>query len=548
MHDSAAAYNNPYGGNHVANGSNAHAADSFTFDAAELLREQKEFLERAQAGEIRASLFLRLRLSAQQKLTVQRNQFAERTAARSRRWPISNAGAVPASARTASAATATATTEASKFSGGEEVVVEEEPEEGQRCLGCARRYFDASSFTRHQSCCKEYAALLRKRNSDVGLNAAQTARGVIPRHLTVSTAAETATVTASSAFKDELQAIHQRLESSRCGSPHAEATTARGLATNTNGLTSSQSDAQRRGDARGRNATLSLRTESRSTSHSFSLPYVSTPQEERRDESNGRKEREASSLSRELTPPSPGCQWQQRTPPCGVNQIDEMPAAVAARLPSDMAATVMTPFQAAAVNGKDDGEGVMGKSGQALSCRQSSVAFTSNSGSVVNMGMESDEPLKPCPHCGRQFFAMSRWPRHVAVCEQQQHRIPKGGGHRQVYDPRGRCSSQTNTCDNSSFGGTSRDASQPLASSRGKSGGDSEKKNTKWRRQRAQLRQALQLGSGRRRDGSSGGQEEVFEDDRVCCPTCGRRFAPAAAERHIPFCRERQGGLKSMRM
>ncbi|KAH9592988.1 hypothetical protein LSM04_002482 [Trypanosoma melophagium] len=595
----------------VNNGSMVYASNPLIFDAAGLLREQKEFLEQAQASEIRASLFLRLRLSAQQKLTVQRNQLAERRSMQ-KDFDSYSSNAVPhsASARTTAPIRNTeafiSNTAAEEHQGnGQHVLLDvdareekEQEKEEQHCPGCARRYTDMLAFSRHKGHCKAYAVLLRK---------ASTKTGSIS-HVAISSDSTGVKGHSIPTFIEELQAVQQRLNTIS-NSTSINTNTGPGTAINRGGgvvssvlntsavspppSTASQhmgtvtylmpefrtsgGEIHRRGVGGNTGVVptlLSLRTESQSTNYSLSI-RCSTPQEERtddRDERDGRREEKGFCFSREPTPSSPGVHSQQRLPVTGVLNLDDVPAAVTARPSADLKATSTSMTMTSLTDReRDEVDGFGVKSQQLLSCRQSSVTMMSNNGSIANLKMEPegvDEPLKPCPHCGRQFFAISRWPRHVAVCEQrqqqQQRKSLKGTGTgtaQRVYDARAHRLSQIYAGENITPISVSQDSKEPLISSRGKAGSalastrnskstNTEKKTSKWRKQRAQLRQALQLNSGRSHDTNKNDDSDgdLFEDDRVSCPSCGRRFAAATAERHIPFCKQRQKGGTTMRM
>ena len=128
-----------------------------------------------------------------------------------------------------------------------------------------------------------------------------------------------------------------------------------------------------------------------------------------------------------------------------------------------------------------------------------------------------DVPLLPCPHCGRTF-APNRLERHAVTCARQQLTNLKSKA-----DSKER---KTSSSSSSVVGSYIRpDRAAPTAGSASATSGAA--KTEKWRRQSAQLRSAL-------------AGTPVVEDDRVQCPYCGRRFAEAAAARHIPVCKAKE--------
>lgn len=139
-----------------------------------------------------------------------------------------------------------------------------------------------------------------------------------------------------------------------------------------------------------------------------------------------------------------------------------------------------------------------------------------------------DVALEPCPHCGRTF-APGRLERHAVTCERQQLTNPKAkaeGKDRKTSS--GSLSSYSKA--ERVPAATASNAKPPAAAVSGGGGAapPSASKTEKWRRQSAQLRSALA--------GTS-----AAEDDRVQCPSCGRRFAEEAANRHIPICKAKEG-------
>ncbi|EKF32033.1 hypothetical protein MOQ_004123 [Trypanosoma cruzi marinkellei] len=536
-----------------ANGSSWSLGRLFDSEATDLLREQREFLAKAPANEIRASIFLRLRLSAQQKLVAQRNRFSERWALQNKR----RSSAVPSvMARTPSAAEPPEDVN----SNPEE---EEEREEGWQCRGCLRNYNDVSAFTRHRNHCAKYILLKKKHVVDtVSLPASSSHVGMKSRQLF-------STSSVGSTFKAEVEFSKQRLDSAGIGLPRADAFNTCGGSSVLNASDLSHSEQTRRNTAFGSDAalpgTFSLPAENKSANRSPSIHCFSTL-EERRDErmeEDGRKDAApVLSLSRELTPFSSEMLSQPKISPSGRASIDDLPAAVADRVSFEKAASLpMWVSLGGTAKFGEDGNSTAGKNQRSPSFAQSKATFNGSSVSGTKMQEETDgmdEPLRPCPHCGRQFFAETRWPRHVAVCEQQQQqqrqRKSQTESSRSVQKLTSLRASRSINMGSTNFSDSFQDALQTPSSNRGKAGNAAtsaaEKKSSKWRQQRAQLRQALQLGSARSQNNSlkSGGDVDVFEDDRVTCPACGRRFAPATAERHIPFCQERRSGPKTMRI
>ncbi|PWU96234.1 hypothetical protein C4B63_19g264 [Trypanosoma cruzi] len=536
-----------------ANGSSWSLVRLFDSEVTDLLREQREFLAKAQANEIRASIFLRLRLSAQQKLVAQRNQFSERWAVQNKRRTSAMSSAM---ARTPNAAGPPEDFDSNPEEEGER-------EEGWQCRGCLRNYNDASAFTRHKSHCAKYILPKKKHVGDtVSLTASSSRVGMKSRQLF-------STSSVGSTFKAELEFTRQRLDSAGVGLPRAEAINNCGLSSILNASGLSHSEHTRRNTAFGSDAALpgtgSLPAETKSPNRSPSIHCFSAL-EERRDErveEDGRKDAAPIfSLSRDLTPFSSELLSQPKISPSGRASIDDVPAAVADRASFEKPASLPM-WVSLAGNTKfgEDGDSTAGKTQKSLSFVQSKVAFNGNgvSGTKIREETENmDEPLRPCPHCGRHFFAETRWPRHVAVCEQQQQqqrqRKSQAESSRSVQKPFSQRVSRSSNMESMNFSGSFQEALQTPSSNRGKAGNAAtsatEKKSSKWRQQRAQLRQALQLGSARSQNNSlkSVGDIDVFEDDRVACPACGRRFAPATAERHIPFCQERRSGPKTMRI
>ncbi|KAG5473689.1 hypothetical protein LSCM1_04316 [Leishmania martiniquensis] len=141
-----------------------------------------------------------------------------------------------------------------------------------------------------------------------------------------------------------------------------------------------------------------------------------------------------------------------------------------------------------------------------------------------------DVPLEPCPHCGRTF-APGPLQRHVTTCERQ-----KGAALKMKSEVKGsKVASARKKPVRSATAGDPAAAS--VAASAGAAGpalggsqcwpSDAALKPEKWRKQSARLRNAM------------AGASLTVADDRVQCPSCGRRFSDDVAERHIPICKSK---------
>jgi hypothetical protein len=99
------------------------------------------------------------------------------------------------------------------------------------------------------------------------------------------------------------------------------------------------------------------------------------------------------------------------------------------------------------------------------------------------------------------------------------------------------------------------EAEGDLQATRGRAGGgrgDSARKPSKWRLERARLQEAIEAGkqiSQALREGRSlaslPAAVSALPDDRTQCPHCMRRFAETAAERHIPHCKQTQSRMSN---
>lgn len=463
------------------NESEVTVARRINFDVCHLLHEQHEFLAHAQPNEIRALLFLRLRLSAQQKRKAQCNQLAERRALQNTR---SSAASLLAAGQSFDAVNLN-------------VIEEATPRQQLKCQGCLRRYSDIVAFSRHQDSCRKYAAFIRGSGA----------------HCTDGAA----------------------------GAPHlTDATTTRGVSC-------------RGGQGNGTNThpVMSLRTESQSTNYSLSIP-VSPPQEERLGKVDNGGSPLCGSVSRDFSPPPFSPAWQQNVSAAPKYSMDDVPASVEVRLLREKEASLpIWAHSSFASKPKEDVESSAAVNMQTLSNSHSNIRLESNSLSPVNVAFETscvDEPLKPCPHCGRRFFAESRWPRHVAVCEQQkqQARQIRTSGSRHNLDSSMRRATSFTANSVPKSVGTLCSVPQSLSpeNSFSRSGAAADKKDIKRSKQPTQPAGSLLRGSTssqQRASVSGGGRNSTNAAYRVYCSICGRSFSSAAAEQHMQMCKKRAG-------
>ncbi|GET90288.1 hypothetical protein, unknown function [Leishmania tarentolae] len=144
-----------------------------------------------------------------------------------------------------------------------------------------------------------------------------------------------------------------------------------------------------------------------------------------------------------------------------------------------------------------------------------------------------DVELEPCPHCGRTF-APARLERHVTTCQRQTSASLKTKGELRSSKV---VSSRRKGDRAASDNGAAASATATAAIGGTASGGpqrwpnDAANKPEKWRKQSARLRSAM------------AGASLAEDDDRVPCPSCGRRFADHVAERHISICKSKSGRL-----
>ena len=125
--------------------------------------------------------------------------------------------------------------------------------------------------------------------------------------------------------------------------------------------------------------------------------------------------------------------------------------------------------------------------------------------------------MEQCPHCSRSFAA-GRLEKHMPVCQRAQQQ--KKAREQQKAA-----------------------AKSDKAEEEKKEGDNSLAKYHKWKNHSANLRGAMEY-NRKLAEAQKAGIDiatlppppEAAADDRVSCPHCKRKFAPLAAERHIPLC------------
>ncbi|CAG9577757.1 hypothetical protein LMJF_29_0290 [Leishmania major strain Friedlin] len=149
----------------------------------------------------------------------------------------------------------------------------------------------------------------------------------------------------------------------------------------------------------------------------------------------------------------------------------------------------------------------------------------------VDVDEMKDVALEPCPHCGRTF-APARLERHVVTCERHRNTLPKTKGDMKSC----RAFSSRKKPDRTAGGDGAAASAAATANTAGAAPGgplrwstDTAIKPEKWRKQSAQLRNAM------------AGASVAVDDDRVLCPSCGRHFSDDVAARHIPICKSKGG-------
>ena len=131
---------------------------------------------------------------------------------------------------------------------------------------------------------------------------------------------------------------------------------------------------------------------------------------------------------------------------------------------------------------------------------------------------DTDCNMEECSHCGRHFLE-ARLARHQAVCQGRK-KVPRR---------------QFNAKAQRLVEGAESSKKMPNDRVLTREGASREERCQRLKRQSEALRCAIK--SARTPSDPPAPIEEV-PDDRVECPHCSRRFAPAPAERHIAKCKE----------
>eukprot|EP01012_Entosiphon_sulcatum_P013980 TRINITY_DN19128_c0_g1_i1.p1 TRINITY_DN19128_c0_g1~~TRINITY_DN19128_c0_g1_i1.p1 ORF type:complete len:577 (+),score=58.21 TRINITY_DN19128_c0_g1_i1:26-1756(+) len=146
-------------------------------------------------------------------------------------------------------------------------------------------------------------------------------------------------------------------------------------------------------------------------------------------------------------------------------------------------------------------------------------------------GAEDDEGVEgervPCPVCGRGFFPASL-PRHEQICR----KVTAKSRQRGAFDTHAQRVAGTEIQQYTSAS-SAKDSKLSLGAV---------EKMSKWKIQHLQFQQAMQANRAITK-GEAPPPPIEAPDDRVECPTCGRKFAALTAERHIPKCTGSGAGI-----
>eukprot|EP01112_Ceratiomyxa_fruticulosa_P004549 TRINITY_DN1508_c0_g2_i1.p1 TRINITY_DN1508_c0_g2~~TRINITY_DN1508_c0_g2_i1.p1 ORF type:complete len:464 (-),score=124.55 TRINITY_DN1508_c0_g2_i1:72-1463(-) len=151
-----------------------------------------------------------------------------------------------------------------------------------------------------------------------------------------------------------------------------------------------------------------------------------------------------------------------------------------------------------------------------------------------------DVRLVECPNCNRKFAA-DRLAKHAKICKKVF--IDK----RKVFDS---TSARVEGTEAAAFVAATKKKEALEAKKAAKSGAPKSEQTPlpgaavpKWKVERAQLRAAMRAARG---DSNSGGVEDsapaepYVDPNLVQCPSCGRRFNPISADKHIQICQNQK--------
>jgi len=153
-----------------------------------------------------------------------------------------------------------------------------------------------------------------------------------------------------------------------------------------------------------------------------------------------------------------------------------------------------------------------------------------------------DEPVAPCPHCGRTF-RISALERHIGICQKvfQEKRKVFNAVKQAVPDEAAKAKKAHEKQEKMEKVAQGRKGPQDRPIKPGA-------QIPTWKKQSEAFRQAVRqarIVDQHVKDGKSlrnlppPPPTDPSLDDRVPCPHCGRRFGSTQAERHIPFCKTR---------
>uniref|UniRef100_T1K641 C2HC/C3H-type domain-containing protein n=1 Tax=Tetranychus urticae TaxID=32264 RepID=T1K641_TETUR len=149
-----------------------------------------------------------------------------------------------------------------------------------------------------------------------------------------------------------------------------------------------------------------------------------------------------------------------------------------------------------------------------------------------NSGQEDQSERVACPICTRKFL-QERLAKHIVICEKQKQKK------RKIFDS----SKQRAPVDDKGRGNGPTSNSKKMEEINSDVNGESDKnKKSNWREQHEQFIRTIREARGLKVE------PEPLEDDGkkrmppgyVECPCCNRRFSKAAADRHIPWCKEQK--------